>query len=45
MKPAVQICSRDFDAVFFKLPAGIQTQIEVKLDRLGTSLGSFRTPG
>jgi mRNA interferase RelE/StbE len=27
--------------VFFKLPAGIQAQIEAKLDRIGTNLGGF----
>ena len=40
MNPALQICSRDFDADFFKLPAAIQARIEASLDRLGMSLDS-----
>jgi len=35
---ALQIYSRDFDADFFKLPAGFQARIESSVDRLGMTL-------
>ena len=41
MKPATQIYSRDFDADFFKLPTAVQSQIELRIDRLGSSLDTF----
>ena len=40
MSAALQIYSRDFDADFFKLPAGLQTRIESSIDRLGLTLDS-----
>lgn len=40
MSAALQIYSRDFDADFFKLPAGLQTRIESSIDRLGMTLDS-----
>jgi mRNA interferase RelE/StbE len=42
VKPATQIYSKDFDADFFKLTTVIQAQIEIKIDRLGSSLDSFQ---
>lgn len=41
MNAALQIYSRDFDADFFKLPAGVQARIEAKIDRLGLMLDGF----
>ena len=41
MNAALQIFSRDFDADFFKLPAGVQARIEAKIDRLGLMLDRF----
>ena len=41
MKAALQICSRDFDADFFKLPLAIQRRIEGQIDRLGLMLDRF----
>ena len=38
---ALQIYSRDFDADFFKLPAGLQVRIESSIDRLGMELDSY----
>jgi mRNA-degrading endonuclease RelE of RelBE toxin-antitoxin system len=35
---ALQIYSRDFDADFFKLPAGLRARIESGVDRLGMTL-------
>jgi len=35
---ALQIYSRDFDADFFKLPAGLRARIESSLDRLRMTL-------
>ena len=39
--PAQQVVSRDFDADFFRLPSGIQDQIETKLDELSARLGNY----
>jgi mRNA interferase RelE/StbE len=36
----LQIYSRDFDADFLKLPAGLQGRIESAIDRLGMTLGT-----
>jgi len=41
MNAALQIYSRDFDADFFKLPAGVQARIATKIDRLGLTLDRF----
>jgi len=35
---ATRVFSRDFDADFLKLPAGLQTRIQAKIDELGASL-------
>jgi mRNA interferase RelE/StbE len=35
---ALQVYSRDFDAIFFKLAPDIQTRIEASIDRLGSAL-------
>lgn len=41
MNAALQIYSRDFDADFYRLPAGLQTRIEPSIDRLGLTLDSY----
>ena len=41
MNAALQVYARDFDADFFKLPAGVQARIEARIDRLGRGLDSF----
>ena len=38
---ATQICSLQFDRRFLSLPAGIQQQIQRKIDGLGCSLRGF----
>ena len=38
MSAALQIYSRDFDADFFKLPAGLQARIESRIDLVGMAL-------
>ena len=38
MRAALQIYSRDFDADFFKLPAGLHARVESSIDRLGMTL-------
>jgi mRNA interferase RelE/StbE len=38
---ATQIYSSDFDALFFKLPADLQTRVQRKLDDLGRRLDRF----
>ena len=38
---ATQICSSQFDRRFFSLPAGIQQQIQRRLDELGRNLREF----
>jgi mRNA interferase RelE/StbE len=41
VSPAVQVYSRDFDAIFFKLPNDLRQRIESAIDRLGTNLDRF----
>jgi mRNA interferase RelE/StbE len=41
VKAALQVYSRDFDAVFFKLPVELQSRIEAKIDHLGLHLSTF----
>ncbi len=38
---ATQICSPQFDRRFFSLPAGIQQQIQCRIDDLGCNLRCF----
>ena len=38
---ATQICSPQFDRRFFSLPTGMQSQIQRKIDELGTNLRGF----
>jgi mRNA interferase RelE/StbE len=38
---ATQIASRQFDDKFFRLPAGIQTQVQRKIDEMGLRLAAF----
>jgi mRNA interferase RelE/StbE len=38
---ATEIYSREFDTIFFRLPAHLQERIEAKLRELGRRLGSF----
>lgn len=38
---ATQICSPQFDRRFFSLPAGMQSQIQRKIDELGCTLRVF----
>jgi mRNA interferase RelE/StbE len=39
---ATEIYSREFDAIFFRLPARLQDRIEAKIRELGRQLESFR---
>ena len=38
---ATQICAPQFDLRFFSLPAGMQSQIQRKIDELGCNLRGF----
>jgi hypothetical protein len=40
---ALQIYSDDFDADFFKLPAGVRARMEAAIDRLGHLSKPIRT--
>ena len=41
MKAATQVYSRDFDADFLKLPAGLRSRIEAKIDDVGSRLEEY----
>ncbi len=41
MNQAAEIYSREFDALFFRLPPRVQQRIEAKLSDLGRRLESF----
>lgn len=41
MNQATEIYSREFDAIFFKLPAAIRTRIITEIRDLGRRLDSF----
>lgn len=41
MKQATEIYSREFDTIFFNLPAGIRTRIIADIRGLGRRLDSF----
>ena len=41
MNQATEIYSREFDAIFLRLPAHLQKRIEAKLRELGRRLESF----
>ena len=40
--PAQQICSTEFDRLFFRLPRSAQRELEVRIDFLGSHLRDFR---
>ena len=41
MNQAIEIYSREFDAIFFKLPAAVRTRIIADIRELGRHLDSF----
>lgn len=40
--PAQQICSTEFDQLFFRLPRSVQRELEARIDFLGANLRDFR---
>jgi mRNA interferase RelE/StbE len=41
VRAATQVYSRDFDAVFLKLPADLQARITVRIDEVGSRLEHY----
>ncbi|MBL9218059.1 MAG: type II toxin-antitoxin system RelE/ParE family toxin [Opitutaceae bacterium] len=41
MRAATQVYSRDFDAVFLKLPADLQARIAARIDEVGSKLEHY----
>jgi mRNA interferase RelE/StbE len=39
---ATQVCAREFDSDFLKLPPQIRARIESKIDDIGRRLGTFQ---